>query len=98
MASRLGMSLPLVIALAILLPAALFLAILLFAKGTSWFASRPRVWGMAMIVFGTVYAAGGLWNGRDGFNTEEMLFVAGGALFAGGGVYHWFRAKPVDLE
>ena len=82
------MTLPVLITLAILLPVGIFLGLFLFAKGTSWVASRPRVWSVAMMTFGLAYAVAGAWSAREDFGTEAAVFVAGGALYMVGGIYH----------
>ena len=92
------MTLPALITLAVLLPVGVFLALFIFAKGTSWLALRPRTWSVVMVLLGTVYASVGAWSSRREFDAEAALSIVGGALFILGGIYHWYRGRPVNLE
>jgi hypothetical protein len=92
------MSLTLFIALAVVIPLVVFGALYLFTRGMVWSARRPRAWAVTMMIFGPLYAASGLWETRGELNLGNGLLLITGASFFALGVYHWFRAKPIDLE
>jgi hypothetical protein len=91
------MSLALFIALAVVVPLVVFVAVYLFARGMVWSALHPRGWAVIMMVFGPVYATVGLWETRSELNLGNGLLLVTGASFFALGLYHWFVAKPIDL-
>jgi hypothetical protein len=92
------MNLTLFIALAVVIPLIVFVALYLFTRGMVWSARRPRVWAVTMMIFGPLYAATGLWEARGGLDLGSVSFLIMGISFFVLGLYNWFRAKPIDLE
>ena len=92
------MKLSVLIAIAIALPVLVFLALYLFVRSSVWFALRPRVWAVVSMIFAPLYVGFGVWEWRNGFETNGVLSIAVGVSFLIGGLYHWFRGLPVKLE
>lgn len=92
------MNVPLLAAVAVIVPIVVFLLLLVFERTTRWFAARHRISAAASIVFGALYSVFGVIETQRSAGWGPWLAVIVGAGFVVNGFIQWFRGGPQQLD